>query len=67
MGKRVNLEEQSNGRSKKVNRGTNDELEILALIVANHPGLKISVIEKLKQAKRRTVARLARTETNPSE
>ncbi len=65
MGKRVNLED--SGRFKKVNRGTNDELEILALIVSNHPGLKISVIEKLKQAKRRTVARLARTETKPAE
>jgi hypothetical protein len=67
MGKRANLEEQNNGRFKKINRGTNDEFEILALIISNHPGLKISVLEKLKQAKRRTVARLARTETKPSE
>jgi len=67
MGKRVNLEEQSGGRFKKVNRGTNDELEILATIVANHPGLKISVLEKLKQAKRRTAARVSRTETKPTE
>jgi hypothetical protein len=59
MSKKPN-EEVANSRFKKANRGTNDELEIIGFIVANHPGLRISVHEKLKQAKRRVAARESR-------
>ena len=56
-----NSNDQGGGKSKKINRGTNNELEILAMIVLNHTGLKITVMEKIKQTKRRTVARLSRS------
>lgn len=52
-------EEEFKKKFKKVNRGTTDELEILCMIVANHPGLKITVMEKIKQAKRRTATRVS--------
>lgn len=58
-GKNKNAEV-SGSRFKKVNRGTNDEFEIIGLIVANNPGLRISVQEKLNQAKRRVAARASR-------
>lgn len=50
-------EEEFKNKFKKVNRGTTDELEILCMIIANHPGLKVTVMEKIKQAKRRTAVR----------
>jgi hypothetical protein len=59
-------DEQSNNNFKKANRGTNDEMEILGLIIANQPSLRIAVLEKLKQAKRRVAARAARSEVKPA-
>lgn len=39
------------------NRGTQDELEILALIVQENVGVRIQVAEKLRQAKGRMAVR----------
>jgi hypothetical protein len=41
------------GPSKDVNRGTQDELEILGQIVAQSPMLRQGVLDKLRQAKER--------------
>lgn len=51
-------EDEFKNKFKKVNRGTTDELEILCMIVTAHPSLKIGIMEKIKQAKRRTAMRV---------
>lgn len=45
------------GPFKEQNRGTQDELEILGLIVMHNPALKTLVFDRLRSAKNRVAAR----------
>jgi hypothetical protein len=44
-------------RQKEVNRGTQDELEILGLIIVANVGLRTIVMDRLRQAKARCKTR----------
>ena len=48
-----NNEETKRPGAKEVNRGTQDEIEIIMMIVAQVPGLKMQVLEKIRQTKYR--------------
>ena len=49
----------TSGPVKEAQRGTTDELQILALVVLQSPSLKATVLERLRSAKGRAEKRAA--------
>ena len=51
----ANTADQNKGLFARRQRGTNDDIEIIVMILKEHPAIRLKVMNKVKQAKERIV------------